>query len=79
MNTNIYHHNDITTKSWILIFAMTILQLRTFKTQIITNTRALVYLELYGSVAERINHTDFNMLNYREKGFNPARNRFFIT
>ena len=79
MNTNIYHHNNITTKSWILIFAMTILQLRTFKTQIITNTRALAYLELYGSVAERINHTDFNMTNYREKGFNPSRNRFFIT
>ena len=40
---------------------MTVLQLRTFKTQITTNTRALVYLGLDGSVAERISHTTFNI------------------
>ena len=43
LNSNIYHRNNITTNSWILIFAMTILQLKTFKTQITTNTKALVY------------------------------------
>ena len=40
-----------------LIFVMTILQLKTFKTQITTKTRALVYHGLYDSVAERKNHT----------------------
>ena len=67
----------ITAKSWILI--MIILQLRTFKTQITKDTRALVYHGLYGSVAERINHTTFNMLSYREKSLNAASGRFFIT
>ena len=61
MNSNIYHHNNITTKSWILIFVMTILQLKTFKTQVTTNTRALIYLGLYGLVAKRISHTTFNI------------------
>ena len=31
-----------------------------FKTQITTNTRALAYNGLYGSVTEQINHTAFN-------------------
>ena len=79
MNTNIYHHNNITTKLSILTFVMAILQLRTFKTQIITNTRALFYHGLYDSVAEGINHMAFNMLNYRGKSSNPASSRFFIT
>ena len=61
MNSNIYQHINITTNSWILIFIMTILQLKTFKTQIIANSRALIYLGLYGSVAEPINHTVFNI------------------
>ena len=60
-NHEYYHHNNITTISWILIFVMTVLQLRTFKTQITTNTRALVYLGLDGSVAERISDTTFNI------------------
>ena len=58
---------------------MTILQLRNFKTHITTNTRALVYHGLYGSVAEQVNHTAFNMLSYREKSWNPERSRFVIT
>ena len=43
MKSNIMPHNNITTKSLILIFFITILQLKTFKTQITTNTRTLVY------------------------------------
>ena len=39
-----------------LIFVMTILQLKTFKTKITTNTRALAYRGVYGSVPERKNH-----------------------
>ena len=56
---------------------MTILQLKTFKIQITTNTRALIYLELYGSVAERIKHKASDMLTYCEKSLNPVRGRFF--
>ena len=55
------------TKSWILIFVMTILQLKTSKTQITTKTRALIYLGLHGSVAERIKQIVSGMLTYREK------------
>ena len=35
---------------------MIILQLRTFKAQILTKTRVLVYHKLQGSLAERIKH-----------------------
>ena len=42
---------------------MTILHLRTFKTQITTNPRDLVSIRLHGSVAERISHTAFNIPN----------------
>ena len=35
-------------KSWILIFIMTILQLKTSKTQFKTTTRALIHLGLHG-------------------------------
>ena len=66
------------TKSWILIFVMTILQVKTSKTQITTNTKALIYLELHGSMAERIKHEASGMLNYLEKSSNPVRARFFI-
>ena len=65
-------------KSWILIFVMTTLQLKTSKTQITTNTKALMYLELHGSVAERIKHEASGMLTYTEKSSNPVRARFFI-
>ena len=65
-------------KSWILIFVMTILQLKTSKTQITTNTGALIYLELHGSVAERIKHEASSMLTYREKSSKPVIGRFFI-
>ena len=58
-------------KSWILIFVMTILRLKTSKTQIATNTRALIYLGLHGSVAERIKHEGSAMLTYRKKSSNP--------
>ena len=54
-------------KSWILIFVMTILQLKTSKTQITTNTKALIYLKLHGSVAERIKHEASGMLTYSKK------------
>ena len=40
---------------------MTILQLQSFKTQITTNTRAVVDNGLFGFVAERISQTAFNM------------------
>ena len=68
MNCNIYHHNNITTKSWILIFVMTILQLKTFKTQVTTNTGALIHLGLYDPVDKRISHTAFNIscLSWKE-------------
>ena len=68
MNSNICHHNNITTKSWILIFVMTILQLKTFKTQVTTNTRTLIYKGLYGPVAKWISHTTFNIpcLSWKE-------------
>ena len=60
------------TKSWILIFVMTILQLKTSKTQITTKSRALIYLELHRSVAERIKQIVSDMLTYREKSSNPV-------
>ena len=41
---------------------MTILQPKTSKTQITTNTGALIYLRLHGSVAERIKHELSSML-----------------
>ena len=65
-------------KSWIPIFVMTILQLKTSKTHIATNTRALIYLGLHGSVAERIKHEVSGMLSYCKKSSNPVRGRFFI-
>ena len=58
---------------------MTILQIKTSKTQITTSTRALIYLGLNGSVAKRIKHEASGMLTYREKSSNPVRGRFFIT
>ena len=66
-------------ESWILIFVMTILQLKTSKTQITTNTGALIYLEPHGSVAERIKHEAPGKLTYHEMSSNPARGRFSIT
>ena len=63
-------------KSWILIFVMTI-QLKTSKTQITTNTRALIYLGLHDSVAEWIKLEAFGMVTYRKKKSNPVRGRFF--
>ena len=51
-------------------------QLRIFKTQITTNTRALVYHRLYGSVAEQIKHMASNMLSYRETSSDPIRSSF---
>ena len=68
MNSNIYPHNNVTTKSWILIVVMTILQLKTFKIQFTSNTSALIYLGLYGLVAKRISHTTFNIpcLSWKE-------------
>ena len=37
---------------------MSILLLKTFKTQVTTNIRALIYLGLYGSETKRISHTE---------------------
>ena len=65
-------------KSWILLFVVTILQLKTSKTHIKTNIRALIYLGLHGSVAKWIKHEASGMLTYREKSSNPIRGRFFI-
>ena len=64
-------------KSWILIFVMTI-QLKSSKTQITTNTRALIYVGLHDSVAERIKLEALGMVTYRKKKSNPVRGRFFI-
>ena len=77
LNSNIYHRNNITTNSWILIFAMTILQLKTFKTQVTTNTITLIYLGLYGSVAKRVSHTVLNTPYLSWKELEPVRSRFF--
>ena len=47
--------------------------LRTFKTQVTTKTTAIIYHGLYSSVAERIKHTTFNKLIYRETSPNLVR------
>ena len=65
-------------KSWILIFAITILQLKTFKTQYTTKSTDLIHFELYDSLAERINNDATGMFTYCEKSSNPVRGRFFI-
>ena len=65
-------------KSWVLIFVMTKLQLKTSKTQFATNTRAIIHLGLHGSVAEWIKHEASGMFIYREKSSNTVRDRFFI-
>ena len=82
--------NNFLTEPWILIFiTITVLQqnyeyylpwqtFRTFKTQIMTKTRALIKLELHGSVAEWIKHQASDMFIYCEKSSNPVRGRFFI-
>ena len=57
---------------------MTILQLRTSKAQIITNTRALIYLGLDGSVTELIKHETSDILPYPEKSSTPVRGRFVL-
>ena len=64
--------------SGMLIFVMTMLQLKTSKTQITTTTRALIHLGLHGSVAKQIKHEASDMFTYREKSSNHARGRFFI-
>ena len=56
---------------------MAILQLKTFKAQITTNTRALIYFRLYGSLAEQIKH-EASDITYCERSLNPVRGRFFI-
>ena len=58
-------------KSWILIFAITILQLKTFKTQYTTKSRALIHFERYDSLAEWINDDATGMFTYYEKSSNP--------
>ena len=60
-------------KSWILIFVMTILQLKTSKTQITTDIKALIFHRLYGSVAKRIKHTASNIFTCRETISNLVR------
>ena len=52
---------------------MTILQLRTFKTQIMTNTRNLAHHFLQGSVPERTKHQALYILTYCEKSSNPIK------
>ena len=64
-------------KSWILIFVMTILRLKTSKTQITTNVRALIYRKLHSPVAKRIKHEVSGMLTFRKKNSNPVKGRFF--
>ena len=50
----------------------------TAKTQLTTNTKALIYLGAHGSVAERIKHEVSGMPTFREKSSNAVRGRFFI-
>ena len=57
---------------------MTMLQLKSSITQITKNTRALIYLRLHGSVAERIKYETSGMLTYSKKSSNPVRDKFFI-
>ena len=45
----------------------------TAKNFIITNTRALIYLGLHGSVTKRIKYKASGMLTYREKSLNTTR------
>ena len=52
---NIYHHNHITAKLRML-FAMTFAERSFAKTQIVTNARALIWVEPHRSVAEQIKH-----------------------
>ena len=81
--------NNFLTESWILIFiSITILQqnyeyylrwqyFRTFKTQIMTNTRALISSKPHDPVVKRIKHEAPVFLTYCEKSSNPARVRLF--
>ena len=50
------------------------LSLNKSKTQITTNTGALIYCALDDSVAELIKHKVSNILTYREMSLNPVRN-----
>ena len=77
MNSNIIPHNNNTTKSWMLIFVMAILQLQSFKTQITTNTRAVVDNGLFGFVAERISQTAFNMPSLSWEEFESREDQIF--
>ena len=61
MNITIFYHYD------------KIITNRNFKTQIMTKTRALVYDELYGSMAKWIKHVSFNIPTYRKKSSNIER------
>ena len=70
--------NNFLTESWILssqqyydkiVNTNNILQLRTFKTQLTTNTGALVWHRLYGSVAEQISQTIINIFYLSWKEF----------
>ena len=61
-----------------MYFKHVLASFRDFKTQIVTNTRALIYLKTYDSVAERIKHKPSDMLTYREMCLNPVRGRLFI-
>ena len=55
METTIYHHFNITSK-----------------TNIMTNTRALIYRRLKSFVPERIKHETLDMLAYLRKSSNPV-------
>ena len=52
---------------------MTILQLRTFETQIMTTLELYFINSLQDSVAERIKHKACNIFTYREEISNPVR------
>ena len=55
INTNIYHHNNITAKLWVLAN----ISAKNFE-----NTKVLVYQKLYGSVVERMKHKASTILSY---------------
>ena len=52
---------------------------KTFKTKIMTKTRALILLEQHGCVAKQIKHEASLMFTYCEKSLTPVGGRFFIS
>ena len=70
MNINIYHHNNITAKSWVLAN----ISAKNFWN---TKTKALI-INNCAAQSERIKHMASSQLPFLEKSSNPVRDGFFI-